>query len=88
MRILKARLYDQERSKQESERAETRRGQIGSGDRNMRVRTYNYPQNRVTDHRSKNNYSLEIITEGGLEKMVHDLAQWDMEEKLKAFSID
>ncbi|MFH1999101.1 MAG: peptide chain release factor 1, partial [Planctomycetota bacterium] len=83
MRILKARLYDQELTRIESERAQERRGQIGSGDRNMRIRTYNYPQNRVTDHRMKNNYSLTIIIEGGLEKVVNELVEWDMEERLK-----
>ncbi|MBU0755736.1 MAG: peptide chain release factor 1, partial [Planctomycetes bacterium] len=67
MRILKARLYDQALSQAESERADARRGQIGTGDRNMRIRTYNYPQNRVTDHRIKINYSLEIVEQGGLE---------------------
>ena len=51
----------------------------------MRIRTYNYPQNRVTDHRIKTSYSLEVVMAGSLEKVVHDLAEWDMEEKLKAF---
>lgn len=83
MRILKARLYDQEQSRIESERAQERRGQIGSGDRNMRIRTYNYPQNRVTDHRTKCNYSLTIVVEGGMEKLVEELVEWDMEERLK-----
>jgi peptide chain release factor 1 len=83
MRILKARLYDQEQSRVESERAEERRGQIGTGDRNMRVRTYNFPQNRVTDHRCKSNYSLEVILQGTLDKLVEELVEWDMAEKLK-----
>jgi peptide chain release factor 1 len=85
MRILNARYYDMELSRVQSERAEERRGQIGTGDRNMRIRTYNYPQNRVTDHRSKRNYSLEIVKEGGLDKLVEELAEWDMEERLKRF---
>ncbi|MHC4943642.1 MAG: peptide chain release factor 1 [Planctomycetota bacterium] len=87
MRILKARLYDQALTKAEAERARERRGQIGTGDRNMRVRTYNYPQNRVTDHRTKTNYSLEIVEQGGLDKLVKELAEWDIEEKLKALSV-
>jgi peptide chain release factor 1 len=84
LRILKARLYDIEMSRREKERAEERRSQIGTGDRNMRVRTYNFPQNRVTDHRIKTSYSLEIVIEGGLDKMVDDLRSWEVEEKIKA----
>jgi peptide chain release factor 1 len=85
MRILNARYYDMENSRVRSERAEERREQIGSGDRNMRIRTYNFPQNRVTDHRSKMNYSLEVVKQGGLDKLVADMAEWDMEQKLKRF---
>jgi peptide chain release factor 1 len=84
MRILKARLYDREQSRRQNERAEARRGQIGSGDRNMRIRTYNFPQNRVTDHRTKNNYSLEVVIQGNLDRVVEDLVEWDILEKLKA----
>jgi peptide chain release factor 1 len=83
LRILKARLYDIEMSRREKERAEERRSQIGTGDRNMRVRTYNFPQNRVTDHRIKTSYSLETVIEGGLDKVVEDLRRWDVEEKIK-----
>ena len=51
MKILRASLYEAERDKQLQERAEDRKGQVGSGDRSERIRTYNYPQGRVTDHR-------------------------------------
>jgi peptide chain release factor 1 len=84
LRILKARIYDIEMSRQEKERAEERRSQIGTGDRNMRIRTYNFPQNRVTDHRIKTSYSLETVIEGVLEKVVEDLRRWEIEEKIKA----
>jgi len=83
MRILNARLYDLEQTRLNSERSAERRDQIGSGDRNMRIRTYNFPQNRVTDHRIKTNFSLEVVMVGGMEKMLEDLIKWDVEEKLK-----
>ena len=56
--------------------------QIGSGDRSERVRTYNYPQNRVTDHRIKTNYSLEGVLLGRLDDVVSDLRTRDLELKL------
>ena len=65
MKILRARLYEAERDKQLQERAEDRKGQVGSGDRSERIRTYNYPQGRVTDHRiNLTLHKLETILEG------------------------
>ena len=65
MKILRARLYEAERDKQLRERAEDRKGQVGSGDRSERIRTYNYPQGRVTDHRiNLTLHKLETILEG------------------------
>jgi len=65
MTMLRAKLYDQERTKRESERAAERRGQVGSGDRSERIRTYNFPQGRVTDHRIKLTlYKLPQVMEG------------------------
>ncbi len=83
LRILKARLFDIEESKRNAERSEERRSQIGTGDRNMRIRTYNFPQNRVTDHRIKSSYSLEVVLAGNLDALVADLKRWEIEEKIK-----
>ena len=83
LRILKARLYDIEESKRNAERSEERRSQIGTGDRNMRIRTYNFPQNRVTDHRIKSSYSLEVVLSGNLDALIADLKGWEIEEKIK-----
>ena len=75
MKILRARLYEVERDKQQQERAADRRFQVGSGDRSERIRTYNYPQGRVTDHRiNLTLHKLETILEGqDLEGLIDSL---------------
>jgi len=60
--------------------------QIGSGDRSERIRTYNWPQNRVTDHRLKTNYSLDKVLLGQLDQIAQDLRDRDLELKLAALS--
>ncbi|MGQ0552088.1 MAG: peptide chain release factor 1 [Planctomycetota bacterium] len=86
MRMLRTRIQDQlDRQRKASEDA-ARRGQIGSGDRSERIRTYNCPQNRVTDHRIKTSYSLENIVLGHLETLVEDLRRHDLQQKLAALS--
>jgi peptide chain release factor 1 len=75
MKVLRARLYDAEREKLDSERAQNRRSQIGSGDRSQRIRTYNFPQGRVTDHRiNLTLYKLDMVMQGdALDELVEAL---------------
>ena len=76
LRVLRARLYEHERERLQSERASTRRSQIGSGDRSERIRTYNFPQNRVTDHRiNLTLYRLEQVLEGELSEIIDALQE-------------
>lgn len=85
MAVLKSRLYDFYRQKYESEYAENRRSQIGTGDRSERIRTYNFPQGRVTDHRiGCTLYTIETFMEGDLDEMIEALAIADREAKLSA----
>ena len=74
LRVLRSRLYDMEESKKQSERAENRKNQVGSGDRSERIRTYNFPQNRVTDHRiNLTLYKLDHIMQGDLSELIDAL---------------
>ena len=84
MKILRSRLYDMERSKKDAERASNRKEQIGSGDRSEKIRTYNYPQGRITDHRiNLTLYKLESVTlEGELDELVDPLITNEEVEKL------
>ena len=85
MKILLARLYDQERQIQNSKIASTRKNQVGTGDRSERIRTYNYPQGRVTDHRINFTlHKIEKIIEGeGLDEIIDNLILKDRVEKLE-----
>jgi len=84
MKILRARLYENEREKLDAERAADRKEQVGSGDRSERIRTYNYPQNRVTDHRvNLTLYKIDTITnEGDLDEIIEGLIADDQARKL------
>ncbi len=86
MKILRTRLYDAQRQKLDSERAADRKSQVGSGDRSERIRTYNYPQSRVTDHRiNLTLYNLTEVMKGGpLAEIVDQLIAHDQAEKLSA----
>jgi peptide chain release factor 1 len=83
MSILRSRLYDAERQKRDQERAAFRKAQVGSGDRNERVRTYNFPQNRVTDHRINENFSLDQVVDGRLAPLLDRLLADERERRLK-----
>jgi peptide chain release factor 1 len=84
MKLLRARLYEREREAQASARAQDRRGQVGSGDRSERIRTYNFPQNRVTDHRiNLTLYKLDqVITGQALDEIVEALIAEDQAARL------
>ena len=83
LRVLRARLYDAEQQRLHAERAEQRKTQVGSGDRSQRVRTYNFPQNRVSDHRLGENFSLEQVVAGRLEGLLEKLIDLDREERIR-----
>jgi peptide chain release factor 1 len=85
MRILRARIYELEAAKAHSERAEARKNQVGSGDRSERIRTYNFPQNRVTDHRiNLTLYKLDLIMQGAVEELFDALKLSAKEALLKS----
>ena len=85
MKLLRSRLYQREREKQDALRAGLRRDQVGSGDRSGRIRTYNFPQGRLTDHRiGLTLYKLEQVMNGDLDELVDALTAADQAEKLKA----
>ena len=82
--MLKSRLYDIEKQKQDNEISSTRKSQVGSGDRSEKIRTYNYPQGRITDHRiGFSVYQFENFLNGDLDEMIDNLIAADRAEKLK-----
>ena len=84
MKILRSKLYEAEQQRQEAERASERRSQVGSGDRSERIRTYNYPQGRVSDHPiNLTHHRLESIMNGDLDELIDALTAADQAEKLK-----
>ncbi len=84
LRVLRARLYEIERVRQQSERDAVRASQVRSGDRSEKIRTYNYPQNRVTDHRIQVTlYRLQEVLDGDLQELIDALTQAEQAERLK-----
>ena len=84
MRMLASKLYEIEQTRIQSENDGLRRSQVGTGMRNERIRTYNFPQGRVTDHRiGLTLYKLDSVMNGDLEEIINGLATADQAEKLK-----
>ncbi len=89
MKVLRSRLYDAEKAKHDAEIAGERKSQVGTGDRSERIRTYNYPQGRISDHRiSLTLYKIEQMLNGDLDELIDALITADTAEKLKAQSGD
>jgi len=89
MSILRARLYEIEEEKRRSEQEEARRSQVGTGERSEKIRTYNYPQNRVTDHRiGHSSFNLPGIMEGEIDEFIDELSQRDEAERLASSGFD
>ena len=87
MRILRTRLYDYELQRQRDEQDATRKSQVRSGDRSEKIRTYNFPQNRVTDHRiNLTSYQLDAVMNGHLDEFIEQLGQFDQAERLQALA--
>lgn len=89
MSILRARLYEIEEEKRQAELEEARRSQVGTGERSEKIRTYNYPQSRVTDHRiNVSNFNLPAVMEGDLDKFIEELALRSESERLSVGEVD
>ena len=87
MRLLKSRIYEMEKRKQDEELANERKSQVGAGDRSEKIRTYNYPQGRITDHRiGLSIYQMDDFLNGNLDEMIDAITAYDRAEKLKGES--
>ena len=83
LQIIKAKLYDMEVQKQMKEVTDLRRSQVGTGDRSERIRTYNFPQGRLTDHRINHNLNVWTVIEGDLDELINLLVEYDQKLKLE-----
>jgi len=85
MKVLRSRLLDRKIAEENAKYAAQRRAQVGTGERNERIRTYNFPQNRVTDHRIELTlYNLPAVMEGALDGIIEPLIAHDLQERLAA----
>ncbi len=86
LRVLKTRLYERRREEEEKKRAAERKSKVGSGDRSQKIRTYNFPQNRITDHRiNLTLYQLENVLAGDLDPVIDGLMEYERQEQRAAF---
>jgi peptide chain release factor 1 len=84
MKVLRSRLYQAEQERLAKERGDMRSSQVGTGERSEKIRTYNFPQDRITDHRVNENFSnIPAVMEGELEDIITALKKWELEERLK-----
>ena len=83
MQILRSKLYDMEVQKQMQEITDLRRSQVGTGDRSERIRTYNFPQGRLTDHRLNHNLNVWTVIDGDLDELINKLIEYDQKLKLE-----
>jgi peptide chain release factor 1 len=83
MQIIKTKVYDIEVQKQMQEITDLRRSQVGTGDRSERIRTYNFPQGRLTDHRVNQNLNVWTVIEGEIDDLIESLVQLDQMKKLE-----
>jgi peptide chain release factor 1 len=87
--ILRARLYEIEEQKRRAELEADRRSQVGTGERSEKIRTYNYPQSRVTDHRiGYSSYNLPVVMDGAIDQFIDQLSTQDESERLAATGVD
>jgi peptide chain release factor 1 len=87
--ILRTKLYDMKQREQTERIASERKSQVGSGDRSEKIRTYNYPQSRVTDHRiNKTIYSLDAFLDGDMDGIVTELIAYDTAERMRSQGYD
>jgi len=89
MSILRARLYELEQERRQAELEADRRSQVGTGERSEKIRTYNYPQNRVTDHRiGLSNYNLPAVMDGGIDEFIEELSTREEAERLASSGVE
>jgi len=86
LRVLKTRLYERRKEEEQKKRSDERRSKIGSGDRSQRIRTYNFPENRLTDHRiGLTLYKLDTILQGNVAPVIDALLEYERQEQRTAF---